>query len=94
MNTLVHKQFYQFLGIHSFLIGLFPFFVPVFLWQLGLDLAQIAFFIAITGTGFVFSLWIWDRAHKRINFQHIIARFSINDFTTMDHRDQAGHIQR
>ena len=67
------KQFYQFLGIHSFLIGLFPFFIPVFLWQQGFNLAQISFFIAITGIGFVLSLWVWDRAHKRINFLHIIA---------------------
>ena len=73
MDTQTTKQFFQFLGIHSFLIGLFPFFVPVFLWQQGLDLSQVSFFIAVTGIGFVVSLWIWDRIHKQIGFRHIIA---------------------
>lgn len=67
------RHFYQFLGIHSFLVGLFPFFVPVFLWQQGYRLAQISAFIALTGVGFLLALWAWDRLHKRLRFRSIIA---------------------
>ena len=66
------RDFYQFLGIHSFLIGLFPFFVPVYLWKLGFSLSGIAFFIAITGFSFCLALWYWDRLHKKVRLQTII----------------------
>ncbi len=66
------RDFYQFLGIHSFLIGLFPFFIPVYLWKLGFSLSGISFFIAITGFSFCLALWYWDRLHKRIRLQTII----------------------
>ena len=66
------RDFYQFLGIHSFLIGLFPFFLPVYLWKLSFSLSGIAFFIAISGFSFCIALWNWDRLHKKISLQAII----------------------
>jgi MFS family permease len=67
------RLFYRFLGLHSFLIGLFPFFIPVFLWKHGYSLAQISSFIAITGVGFVLTLWLWDRMHKTLPLNALIA---------------------
>ncbi len=65
--------FYRFLGLHSFLIGLFPFFIPVFLWKQDYPLAQISAFICVTGIGFLLALWLWDRAHKTLSLNTLIA---------------------
>ncbi|WP_456380006.1 MFS transporter [Thiolapillus sp.] len=67
------RHFYRFLGLHSFLIGLFPFFIPVFLWRQGHTPAEISAFIAVTGVGFVLTLWLWDRIHKILSLNIIIA---------------------
>ena len=67
------RLFYRFLGLHSFLIGLFPFFIPVFLWRQGYGLTEISTFIAITGMGFILTLWLWDRVHKTLPLHAIIA---------------------
>ncbi|WP_456416623.1 MFS transporter [Thiolapillus sp.] len=67
------RHFYRFLGLHSFLIGLFPFFIPVFLWRHGYTPGEISAFIAITGAGFVLTLWLWDRMTKALPLSFIIA---------------------
>jgi MFS family permease len=69
-NTL--KVFYHYTGFHSLLIGLFPFYIPVFLWKLGFTLSEISYFIACTGFGFCATLWLWDRISKRVGLQTII----------------------
>lgn len=58
------RYFYQFSALHSLLIGLLPFFIPVMLWQQGLALADISLFIALTGGSFVVALlgWEWLRS--------------------------------
>ena len=66
------KTFYLYLGMHSLLIGVFPFYVPVYLWQSGLDLAQISLLIAVTGMGFYLSLWSWDRLRHRVGLNHLL----------------------
>ena len=66
------KNFYTFVGLHTFLIGLFPFYMPVFLWKLKYSISEISFFIALTGIGYCFSLWFWDRMHKKISLQKMI----------------------
>ena len=66
------KIFYSFVGIHSFLIGLFPFYLPVYLWKQGHTLSNISFFIALTGIGFCLSLWGFERIVKRIPFSYTI----------------------
>ena len=58
--------FYQFLGAHSLLIGLFPFYLPVWMWKMGFDLADICAFVAISGLSFVFSLRVWERLASRV----------------------------
>jgi MFS family permease len=66
------KVFYHYTGFHSLLIGLFPLYIPVFLWNLGFTLAEISYFIATTGFGFCATLWLWDRISKRVGLQTII----------------------
>ncbi len=54
------KTFYLFLGFHSFLLGLFPFFLPVYLFKSGANLSDVSWFICCTGIGFTITLWLWD----------------------------------
>ena len=69
---LTVRHFYQFSGFHSLLIGLLPFFLPVILWDNGASLAQISAFIAITGIGFIGSLWVWDQLRANNQWRWII----------------------
>ena len=69
----VTNIFYHYTGFHSLLIGLFPFYIPVFLWKLGYTLADISYFIACTGFGFCVTLWLWERISKRVGLQALIA---------------------
>jgi hypothetical protein len=55
------RGYYLFLGFHGFLLGLFPFFLPVYLYKSGSSLSLVSFFAGVTGLGFVLSLWGWDR---------------------------------
>jgi len=71
------KTFYLFLGLHSLLIGVFPFYVPVYLWQSGLDLAQISLLIAVTGAGFQVGLLCWDRMRHRISLNQMFLVVSL-----------------
>lgn len=57
--------FYQFLGAHSLLIGLLPFFLPVYLWTHGLGLAGLSFLIGISGVTFSLCLRLWQRYASR-----------------------------
>lgn len=65
------KTFHQFLGLHSLLIGIFPFYLPVFLWRRGIDLPRISLLIAVTGCGFLLGLWLWDRLRQRVSLNVI-----------------------
>ena len=62
--------FYQFLGVHSLLIGLLPFFLPVYLWQHGLDLGGLTLLIGISGLSFVcaLGLWQWLSSHRSLSW--------------------------
>ncbi len=71
------KTFYLFLGMHSLLIGVFPFYVPVYLWQSGLDLGQISLFIAITGVAFIAGLWSWDRLRHKVSLNLLFLLVSV-----------------
>jgi len=64
--------FYYYTGFHSLLIGLFPFYIPVFLWNWGYSLSEISYFIAGTGFGFCLTLWLWDRISKQVGLKSII----------------------
>lgn len=69
----VSASFFQFAGIHSFLIGMLPFFIPVLLLQRGESIKGVALFIAITGLGFILSLKIWEALYNKQGWQLIIA---------------------
>ncbi len=66
------RTFYQYLGLHSLLIGIFPFFIPVFLWKQGFELGEISLFIAAAGLGFCLGLYAWDRLRRGISLFALI----------------------
>lgn len=55
------RTFYLFTGVHSFLLGLLPIFIPVILWDKGETISSISYFISLTALGFLISLYFWDR---------------------------------
>ena len=69
----ITRTFYQYLGLHSLLIGIFPFFIPVFLWNQGFGLGEICLFIGAAGGGFCLGLWAWDRLRHIISLTSLIA---------------------
>ncbi len=69
----VSASFFQFAGIHSFLIGILPFFIPALLLQRGESIEGVALFIALTGLGFIFSLKIWESLYNKHDWRLIIS---------------------
>ncbi len=70
--TGLFQTYYLFLGFHSFLLGLFPFFLPVYLYKNGTVLSEIALFVALSGLGFILTLWCWDRLRRGLFRRMII----------------------
>jgi len=66
-------QFYQFLGAHSFLIGLLPFFIPVVIWRAGFSLAHLSLFIGISGLSFCAVLSAWQYVARHWPLPRLIA---------------------
>ena len=66
------RYFYKFTGLHSILIGLLPFFLPVMLVQKGATLSQLALFVGLTGLGFIFTLFIWDKIRQQGHWRLLI----------------------
>ncbi len=64
---------YQFLGAHSLLIGLLPFFLPVYLWKLGLSLAGLSLLIGVSGISFALALYTWQRLSTRWPLKRLVA---------------------
>ena len=52
--------FYQFTGMHAFLTGLVPFYLPVVLWRETGSLATVSGFISLTSLGFLLCLMAWE----------------------------------
>ena len=67
------RTFYLFTGFHSFLLGLLPLFIPVILWDKGVTINDIASFIALTGVGFLFALYYWDRLRAKQSWLIIVS---------------------
>lgn len=65
--------FFQFLGTHSLLIGLLPFFLPVYLWTHGLSLEGLCLLIGASGLAFCSALTAWQQAAKRWPLRRLIA---------------------
>lgn len=55
------RLLHRYLGTHSLLIGLLPFFVPVYFWELGLDLAGLCVLVGCSGLAFSVALGPWQR---------------------------------
>ncbi len=84
--------FYQFLGSHSLLIGLLPFYLPVFLWQSGIGLANITLLIGISGLSFCAALSGWQSLSRRLSTRLLLCitfalecLLVISVFYTSDH---------
>ncbi len=77
---MLSRLFYVFTGLHSFLIGLFPFYIPVYLFTIGLSLNQICLFVAATGVGYCFALFTWDRVCRRVPLHLLIACSFLSEF--------------
>jgi MFS family permease len=69
---MLGRLFYAFTGVHSFLIGLFPFYIPVYLYTIGLTLSRICLFVAATGMGYCLTLFLWDRVCRKFSFSTLI----------------------
>lgn len=67
------RTFYLFTGFHSFLLGLLPLFIPVILWDKGLTISDIAYFIALTAVGFLLALYYWDHLRAAQNWGKLIS---------------------
>lgn len=61
------RPFYLYTGLHAFLIGLFPFYLPVYFYSSGMSLSSICLFVAATGAGYCFTLYLFDRLRSRLN---------------------------
>ena len=71
--------FYAFLCSHSLLIGLFPFYLGVYLYEKQIALSQIALFVAISGLGFCVGLYLLEYCLKVLRLSSTIAySFGIN----------------
>ena len=66
-------EFHVFLGAHSLLIGLLPFYLPVWLWREGLGLAGLALLIATSGLAFAAALAPWGRQATRRPARTLVA---------------------
>ncbi|MGR6778199.1 hypothetical protein [Moritella viscosa] len=65
-HTLAPASYFTvFSAIHSFVIGLLPFYLPILIWQQYQHLAPLTEFIAWTGAGFVMVLWGWHQLFIR-----------------------------
>ena len=64
--------FYQYLGAHSLLIGLLPFYLPVWLWRTGAELPEICFFIVVTAVGFAASLYLWELSVRKLKLVTVL----------------------
>jgi hypothetical protein len=67
------RQFYLFVCSHSFLIGLFPFFLPVYLYKQGLSMSKISFFIAASAITFSLGMYVWDVLKNKLKPQQLLA---------------------
>lgn len=64
--------FYQFLGSHSLLIGLLPFYLPVYLWGMGFNLSHISLLIGISGLSFCAALTLWQGLSRTLSLKSLL----------------------
>lgn len=71
-NSRQPLLFYQFLGSHSLLIGLLPFYLPVYLWGMGFNLAHISLLIGISGLSFCAALTQWQHLSRTLSLKKLL----------------------
>jgi len=64
--------FYQFLGAHSLLIGLLPFFLPVYLYTQGLGIGGLCILVGVSGISFSAVLGRWQALSSRWPLKRIV----------------------
>ncbi|QUM75642.1 hypothetical protein HWV00_04995 [Moritella sp. 24] len=67
------SYFTLFSAIHSFVIGLLPFYLPILIWLQYQTLAPLTEFIAWTGVGYILALWGWHHLFIRGYWRTLIA---------------------
>ncbi len=77
---MLGRLFYIYTGLHSLLIGLFPFYIPVYLYIIGLTVSQICLFIAATGIGYCGALFLWHRLCGKISFHLLIIWSFVSEY--------------
>ena len=65
--------FYAFLCAHSLLLGLFPFYLGVYLYQLPTSLSLVAVFVALSGLGFCGGLYLLEYHLKAVALPRVLA---------------------
>lgn len=65
-------EFHVFLGAHSLLIGLLPFYLPVWLWREGLGLTGLSLLIGVSGLAFAGALGPWSRHATRLSTRTLV----------------------
>jgi hypothetical protein len=61
------------LGVHSLLIGLLPFFLPVYLWKHGVGIPGLCLLIGVSGLSFAAALQPWQHIWYRWKPQKLIS---------------------
>jgi MFS family permease len=75
------SYFTLFSAIHSFVIGLLPFYLPILIWQQYQHLGPLTEFIAWTGAGFVMALWGWHQLFTRGYWRTLIVLSFVFELT-------------
>lgn len=81
LSTLTPANFFTlFSAVHSFMIGLLPFYLPIIIWQQYQQLAPLTEFIAWTGAGFVMALWGWHQLFIRGYWRTLVVLSFVLEF--------------
>lgn len=89
---MLTRPFYIFTALHSFLIGLFPFYIPVYLFSTGVSLGGICLFIAATGAGYCVFLYFLDRLREKIALSWLITWSFISEYLLLILLLQTDHL--
>lgn len=89
---MLTQPFYIFTALHSFLIGLFPFYIPVYLLSTGVSLGGICLFVAATGAGYCVFLYFLDRLREKIALPWLITWSFVSEYFLLIMLLQADHL--
>lgn len=67
MKLAFQRSLEQFVGVHTLLMGLFPFYLSVYLWQSGMSLSSLSQYVVLVALGFLLGMMIWDRLRRQVS---------------------------